>query len=54
MDSKRPLLSNGVLKLKKHNTLMMNKNFSKFISDNSYLLIFMLFAMYVMIRVFMV
>ena len=52
MNFKRSSLSNGVLKLKKHNTLMMNKNFSKFISDNLYLLVFMLFAMCVMIRVF--
>ncbi|WP_294413579.1 hypothetical protein [uncultured Ruminococcus sp.] len=52
MNFKRSSLSNGVLKLKKHNTLMMNKNFSKFISDNLYLIVFMLFAMCVMIRVF--
>ena len=52
MNLKKPSLSNGVLRVKKHNSLMMNKNLSKFISDNSYLLVFMLLAMYVMIRVF--
>ena len=52
MNLKKPSSGNGVLKLNKHNTLIMNKNFSKFISDNSYLLVFIVLAMYVMIRVF--
>ncbi len=52
MNLKKPSSSNGTLKSKKHNTLMMNKNISKFISDNSYLLVFTVLAMYLMIRVF--
>ena len=52
MNLKKPSSGNGVLKLNKHNTLMMNKNFSKFISDNSYLLVFIVLAVYFMIRFF--
>ena len=52
MNLKKPSSGNGTLKSKKHNTLMMNKNISKFISDNSFLLVFTVLAMYLMIRVF--
>ncbi|WP_295091813.1 hypothetical protein [Ruminococcus sp.] len=52
MSSKKPSSGNGASKSNKHNTLIMNKNLSRFISDNSYLLVFIVLAVYVMFRVF--
>ena len=52
MSSKKPSSGNGASKSNKHNTLIMNKNLSRFISDNSYLLVFIVLAVYVMFRIF--